>query len=101
MHELLRTSPSFAFVLRGNRDSILVARTTPLTKAKFALSFATYSCTKRNGEDRLSRGGVEKPKKPMQPVPTLVTLLLVGCLRKVVLYSWKDGEPQEVKVSVR
>ncbi|KAG9314800.1 vacuolar sorting protein 39 domain 1-domain-containing protein [Chiua virens] len=31
------------------------------------------------------------------PIPTMVTTLIVGCRRKVVLYTWKDGEAQEVK----
>ncbi|KAG5732929.1 hypothetical protein E4T56_gene15228 [Termitomyces sp. T112] len=34
-----------------------------------------------------------KPK----PVPMLVTQLLVGCRRKVVIYTWRDGEAQETK----
>jgi hypothetical protein len=31
-------------------------------------------------------------------IPTLVTQLLIGCRRKAVLYSWKDGELDGVKV---
>ena len=28
----------------------------------------------------------------------MVTQLIIGCRRKVVIYSWKDGEAQEIKV---
>lgn len=31
-------------------------------------------------------------------IPSVVTQLLVGCRRKVVVYTWKDGEAQEIKV---
>ncbi|KAG9051519.1 Vacuolar morphogenesis protein 6 [Tulasnella sp. UAMH 9824] len=32
-----------------------------------------------------------------QGVPSVVTRLAVGCKRKIVIYTWKDGEAQEVK----
>jgi len=28
----------------------------------------------------------------------MLTQLIIGCRRKVVIYSWKDGEAQEIKV---
>jgi hypothetical protein len=31
-------------------------------------------------------------------IPTVITQLMVGCRRKVVIYTWKDGEAQEAKV---
>jgi Vam6/Vps39-like protein vacuolar protein sorting-associated protein 39 len=31
-------------------------------------------------------------------VPTLFTQLVVGCRRKIVIYSWRDGEAQDVRV---
>ena len=34
-------------------------------------------------------------------VPAVVTKLAVGCRRKIVLYSWKDVEPQEPQVRSR
>ena len=37
-------------------------------------------------------------KSPTIPVPTVVSYLVVACRRKLVIYSWKDGEPQEVQV---
>lgn len=32
-------------------------------------------------------------------VPTVVTYLVIGSQRKLVVYSWRDGEVQDVKVS--
>jgi Vam6/Vps39-like protein vacuolar protein sorting-associated protein 39 len=31
-------------------------------------------------------------------IPTLFTQLVVGCRRRIVIYSWRDGEAQDVKV---
>ncbi|KAK2460159.1 hypothetical protein APHAL10511_007838 [Amanita phalloides] len=63
----------------------------PLVKAKNAMSFAANSFTRQLYDDK------SESTKTVQPIPMLTTQLLVGCRRKVVLYSWKDGEPQEVK----
>lgn len=60
---------------------------TPLTKTKGALSFATYSSvidTRSSGDGTTA-------------IPTMVTQLIVGCRRRVVVYCWKDGEVQEIK----
>ncbi|TBU49828.1 hypothetical protein BD309DRAFT_850781 [Dichomitus squalens] len=67
---------------------------TPLVKTKGALCFAL-----RTGVEYLD-GDVIVPSSPGIPgkgkgVPALVTKLAVGCKRKIVLYSWRDGEPQE------
>ncbi|KAF8813359.1 hypothetical protein BYT27DRAFT_7180846 [Phlegmacium glaucopus] len=72
-----------------------VSPPTPLIKAKAAFSFAIHSCLQPVQLDPQQWGDPELNKS--QAIPTLVTQLLVGCRRKVVLYSWKDGEPQEVK----
>ncbi|KAI6042930.1 vacuolar sorting protein 39 domain 1-domain-containing protein [Pisolithus marmoratus] len=63
---------------------------TPLTKAKGALSFATYSSVL---DTQSSDGGTAA-------IPTMVTQLIIGCRRKVVIYCWKDGEAQEIKEAV-
>ncbi|KAF8150879.1 hypothetical protein B0H34DRAFT_155040 [Crassisporium funariophilum] len=72
---------------------------TPLVKAKAAFSFAIHSSIQSTQADPAPQtpGESEFINKRLQPIPTLVTQLLVGCRRKVVIYSWKDGEPQEVK----
>ncbi|KAF8634148.1 hypothetical protein AX15_001050 [Amanita polypyramis BW_CC] len=67
---------------------------TPLSKAKAALSFAVFSTTRQL---KLEKDTTEEPDKSVQPIPMSMTQLLVGCRRKVVLYSWKDGEPQDAK----
>lgn len=69
---------------------------TPLLKAKAAFSFAIHSSILHPEPNVQSPQLAEQPKVPS--IPTLVTQLLVGCRRKAVLYSWKDGELQDVKV---
>lgn len=32
-------------------------------------------------------------------IPTIVTHLVVGCRKKVVIFTWRDGEAQDPKVS--
>ncbi|KAJ3506301.1 hypothetical protein NMY22_g17296 [Coprinellus aureogranulatus] len=63
---------------------------TPLAQAKAAYSFAIHSSVQTPPVDSSSPAQT-------QPIPTLITYLLVGCRRKAVLYTWKDGEAQEVK----
>jgi len=69
---------------------------TILPKAKAAFSFAVHSYVV-NAEP-LSSSSTEIPPKQSQPIPSINTILLVGCRRKAVIYSWKDGEPQDVRV---
>ncbi|KAH7873389.1 uncharacterized protein C8R40DRAFT_1161652 [Lentinula edodes] len=66
---------------------------TILSAAKAAFSFTIHSYTYR-GESELQ--GQDEFTKPA-PIPVLMTYLLVGCRRKVVIYSWKDGEAQALK----
>jgi len=69
---------------------------TPLVKTRGALSFATYTGVVHGDPDKAqisTDGDFGKAKE----VPVVVTLLAVGCKRKIVLYSWKDGEPQDVQ----
>ncbi|KAG8213472.1 hypothetical protein J3R82DRAFT_12007 [Butyriboletus roseoflavus] len=78
---------------------------TKLTQAKGALSFAVHSSVHNAPEFQspnragspLSGGFSSEVEKRPMPIPTMVTTLAVGCRRKVVAYSWKDGEAQEVK----
>ncbi|KAJ7510485.1 hypothetical protein B0H11DRAFT_1190833 [Mycena galericulata] len=67
---------------------------TPLLKAKAAFSFAIHSSVQHIPSDGKSTTG-EFARTPS--IPTLITQLVVGCRRKVVIYSWKDGEAQELK----
>ncbi|KIJ98466.1 hypothetical protein K443DRAFT_9137 [Laccaria amethystina LaAM-08-1] len=74
---------------------------TPLVKAKAAFSFGIHSSVQYfypNGKsDKAPEVDFNNPNNNPKPVPTIVTQLVVGCRRKVVIYSWKDGEPQEAK----
>lgn len=71
---------------------------TPLSKAKGAFSFAVYTSV----QHLLPDGRIEQPSDVefgnTKAIPTIVTHLVVGCRRKVVIYTWKDGEAQEIKV---
>ena len=71
----------------------------PLLKTKTALSFAISSTTFPSvptGEGNAN----EAESGTAQSIPTSTTRLLVGCRRKVVLYSWKDGQRHEAKVRI-
>ncbi|KAF7985633.1 hypothetical protein HWV62_2139 [Athelia sp. TMB] len=73
---------------------------TPLPKTKTAFSFATYSGVQYvlpNGREHLPSDGEFDQAKA---VPTQFTQLAVGCRRKMIIYSWRDGEAQEVRESV-
>ena len=76
-----------------------LAPATPLTQAKAAFSFAVHSCVQhlyKDGTTEPPKAELDQPKE--RPIPTMITRLLVGCRRKAVLYTWKDGEAQDVKV---
>ncbi|KAJ7650763.1 hypothetical protein FB45DRAFT_25587 [Roridomyces roridus] len=68
---------------------------TPLLKAKAAFSFAIHSSVQHISTE--SQAPAEEFSSKPPTIPTLVTQLVVGCRRKVVIYSWKDGEAQESK----
>lgn len=83
------------------------APSTPLVKAKAAFSFSVHTCVQHPVHSPDSeKDSASDPMpictsdnaKAMQQIPSIVTQLLIGCRRKVVIYSWKDGEAQEVKV---
>ncbi|KAJ6577458.1 hypothetical protein B0H19DRAFT_1120042 [Mycena capillaripes] len=65
---------------------------TPLLKAKAAFSFAIHTSVQHISPE-IPTGEFSKAAS----IPTLVTQLVVGCRRKVVIYCWKDGDPQESK----
>ncbi|KAJ7645378.1 hypothetical protein B0H17DRAFT_450082 [Mycena rosella] len=70
------------------------APATPLLKTKGAFSFAIHTSVQHiKPESEPSTGEFLAASS----IPTLVTQLVVGCKRKVVIYCWKDGEAQEPK----
>ncbi|KAG2145393.1 uncharacterized protein EDB93DRAFT_1288619 [Suillus bovinus] len=69
----------------------------PLTRAKGALTFAVHSSV-HNLDSSDAQGGAHTVGTGT--IPTMVTQLIVGCRRKVVIYTWKDGEAQEIRETV-
>lgn len=74
------------------------APSTPLVKAKGAFSFAVDMSVRYILPDGKIEQPADKDFGKTRSIPTLVTQLVVGCRRKVVIYSWRDGEAQEIKV---
>ena len=76
-----------------------LSKPTPLPKAKSAFSFAVHTFVQHLYPDgRKTRPQDGEFRTPIIPVPTVVTYLIVGCQRRLVVYSWKDGEAQDIKV---
>ncbi|KAI0768086.1 hypothetical protein BD413DRAFT_605556 [Trametes elegans] len=69
---------------------------TPLAKAKGALCFALYTGVEYSTPDVTVSSSPGTPAKA-KGVPSVVTRLAIGCRRRIVLYPWKDGEPQEIQ----
>ena len=76
-----------------------LAPPTVLPSAKAAFSFAVHSFVKHSvPEGKSAEQGVDSGFDIPKTIPTLHTYLVIGCRRKVVVYSWKDGEAEPVKV---
>lgn len=76
------------------------APATALPKTKTALSFATYSAVQYVLPDGRAHAPSDGEFDQAKAVPTQFTQLAVGCRRKIIIYSWRDGEAQDVKVSL-
>jgi hypothetical protein len=76
------------------------APSTPLIKAKGAFSFALNTSVQYLLPDGTVENLTGSDSGRNKSIPTVVTQLVVGCRRKVVIYSWKDGEAQEAKVRI-
>ncbi|KAG9225012.1 hypothetical protein CCMSSC00406_0001837 [Pleurotus cornucopiae] len=73
---------------------------TPLVKAKAAFSFAIHSSVEHSvpaGAESPTGADFSSAHLKTKTIPVMVTQLIVGCRRKLVMYSWRDGEAQEVK----
>ncbi|KAG6888993.1 hypothetical protein C0992_006814 [Termitomyces sp. T32_za158] len=70
---------------------------TVLQRAKAAFSFAVHSSVQDIEPEAKPQNAAGDDFVKPKPLPMLVTQLLVGCRRRVVIYSWRDGEAQEVK----
>lgn len=71
---------------------------TPLVRAKAAFSFAIHTSVQNLLPESKPEYSLGEEFASTKPIPTQVTQLLIGCRRKVVIYSWRDGEPQDPKV---
>ncbi|QRW03855.1 Rho guanine nucleotide exchange factor [Ceratobasidium sp. AG-Ba] len=68
---------------------------TVLTQTRNASVFAIDTSV----QYELSDGSLATPtQSESKGIATVVTVLAVGCKRKVVIFRWHDGEPQQVKV---
>ncbi|KAI0041201.1 hypothetical protein FA95DRAFT_1611206 [Auriscalpium vulgare] len=74
-----------------------ISTPTPLPKAKAAFSFAIHTSVQHLYPDGTDKKPTGAEFSTAVSVPSVVTDLVVGCRRKLVIYSWKDGEPQDVK----
>ncbi|KAL5525933.1 hypothetical protein ACEPAG_7271 [Sanghuangporus baumii] len=70
---------------------------TPLPQSRKAFSFAVSSTVESVSVDGKVQSFADVGGTSASGIPTLVTYLVVGAQRKMVVYSWKDGEAQEVK----
>ncbi|KAL1697958.1 hypothetical protein EV121DRAFT_274750, partial [Schizophyllum commune] len=63
--------------------------------AKGALSFAVNTSIQHLQPD--GRPVDSDAGKSPKAIPTLITQLVIGCRRRVVIYSWRDGDAQDTK----
>ncbi|KLO10830.1 hypothetical protein SCHPADRAFT_906559 [Schizopora paradoxa] len=71
---------------------------TPLPSTRTAFSFAVDTTVQHMSSDgKFESFDDVASEGKSKGVPTVVTYLVVGCRRKLVVYSWRDGEPQDVK----
>ncbi|EJD06913.1 uncharacterized protein FOMMEDRAFT_117970 [Fomitiporia mediterranea MF3/22] len=70
---------------------------TPLTQPRKAFSFAVSSRVESISADGKVLSFDDAGAASVSGIPTVVTYLIVGAQRKLVVYSWKDGEAQEIK----
>jgi Vam6/Vps39-like protein vacuolar protein sorting-associated protein 39 len=100
---LIATSLQFLDIPKESQVTLYnlpdLSKPTPLPKAKPAFSFAVQTFVQHLLPDgRKTRPQDGEFSTPMIPVPTVITYLVVGCQRRLVVYSWKDGEAQILKV---
>lgn len=69
---------------------------TPLQQSRKAFSFAVNSTVENTSAGEKCQS-FDSPSNPVPGVPTLVTYLVIGSQRKLVIYSWRDGEAQDIK----
>lgn len=73
--------------------------TPPTPLAKGALSFAVHSSVHKAALSDVEGGADSADGAGL--TPTTVTQLVIGCRRKVIIHSWKDGQIQKATVRLR
>jgi Vam6/Vps39-like protein vacuolar protein sorting-associated protein 39 len=92
-------------LIRGALDSVVslyslpeLIQMTPLPQTRAALVFALNTAILHTLPD----GRVIEPSNApgeARAIPSIVTHLAVGCRKKIVIFTWRDGEAEEPKVS--
>jgi Vam6/Vps39-like protein vacuolar protein sorting-associated protein 39 len=72
-----------------------LSQATSLSQTRNALVFALNTAILHILPD----GRVLDSSNDARAIPTIVTHLVVGCRKKVVVFTWRDGEAQDPKVS--
>jgi Vam6/Vps39-like protein vacuolar protein sorting-associated protein 39 len=63
------------------------------------MSFGIHSSVQKAQDNETQ--AAEEPAPIAALPPSVITRLVIGCKRRVVVYTWVDGEAQETKVSLR
>lgn len=66
---------------------------TPLSQSRGALTFAINTCIQHVSSNNPDTSGGN-----FKGIPTVITRLVIGCRRKVVVFTWQDGEVTTPKV---
>ena len=92
---LIRTAPDSAVTLYALPE---LSQVTPLPQTRNAFVFALNTAILHVLPD----GSVMYPThgpSDAKGIPTIITHLAVGCRKKVIIFTWRDGEAQDPKVS--
>jgi hypothetical protein len=71
---------------------------TVLAKAKTAMSFGIHTSVQKPQVEEAPVAEDPAPAPAPALPPSVITRLVIGCKRRVVVYTWVDGEAQEPKV---
>ena len=74
---------------------------TPLHQTRTAFSFALHSGIERVSPDGKPQAFEEVAAAKSLGVPTIVTTLVIGCQRRLLILTWRDGEIQEPRVCLK
>ncbi|CAG8662048.1 9699_t:CDS:10, partial [Acaulospora colombiana] len=88
---LVRRSVEQLGFIKDTYSLISLAAPPKVIETRGALCFSLDTTVIYTNED----GTTTNTKDPSaKQIPAVVTLLAIGCRRRIVIFSWKDGEPQ-------